>query len=433
MASTLRDDLASLKIDRGDHGRGSTIRQRDDRPGRPARRRGFGSALLGWSIWLVPLGLLAGGGFYAYREYEKIRTKVEVNVGVVSTMTSGEAEKLLSAKGYLKSRNQAMIGTKFPGRVQEMRVEEGSKVKKGDLLAVLEHRDMEALLESKKAEVLKADAELLEARADLKDKDRKAKRMVRLRSLNGAASLEEVEQADTAREMGEARVAALEAAAKLLRANVAECEDNIRQMSFYAPFDGTVVEKQGEVGEVITSMSMSSSTGRSAVVTLANLDRMEVDTDVNEALLSRVVIGQPAEVSVSAVAGKHYRGRLRQIIPMGDRARGTVKVKVEILDPDASLFPELGATVHFLPDKGVVNPDAGKAFLFLPKAAIVEETGHWYAWVIDDKDEVRRRGIEVVLTNDDLARVESGVKAGDRVVLNPTKALRDGERVSVAR
>ena len=119
---------------------------------------------------------------------------------------------------------------------------------------------------------------------------------------------------------------------------------------------------------------------------------MEVETDVAENLLSRVALGQPAEVSVSAVPSKHYRGRLRQIIPMGDRTRGTVKVKVEILDPDEHLFPELVATVHFLPDKALNNPDASRPFLFVPKAAVFEENGHDYAWVVDGRLEGPRSG-----------------------------------------
>jgi RND family efflux transporter MFP subunit len=203
-------------------------------------------------------------------------------------------------------------------------------------------------------------------------------------------------------------------------------------MSLYAPFDGTVVEKQGEKGEVITPSAMSASIGRSAVVTMANLDKMDVETDVAENLLSRVALNQPAEISVSAVPGKHYRGRLRQIIPMGDRARGTVKVKVEILDPDEHLFPELVATVHFLPDKGLNNPNASRSYLFVPKAALVEENGHTHVWVVDSRPRVHRRRVEVAVTNDDLARVESGLTRGEPVVLNPPKTLREDEPVKLA-
>ena len=289
-------------------------------------------------LWLIPLGLAVGLGLYGYRQYEQIRSKPQVTIGLVQTMTSGEAEKLLSAKGYLKSRNQALIGAKIPGRVERMFVEEGTKVKKGQVLAILEHNELKAMLAARRATVQRTEAELLEARADARDKDRKAKRAVRLYNQR-TVSVEEVEQADTERDMAAARVAALEAAIALEKANVQEIEENIRNMHLFAPFDGTVVEKQGEEGEIITPGAMSATISRSAVVSLANLDRMDVETDIAEKLLSRVAIGQPAEISVSAIPSKHYRGRLRQIIPMGDRTRGTIKVKVEILDPDQSPLP----------------------------------------------------------------------------------------------
>jgi RND family efflux transporter MFP subunit len=354
-----------------------------------------------------------------------------VTIGLVQEMTTGEAEKLLSAKGYLKSRHQAMIGAKVPGRVEKMYVEEGSKVKKGDVLAVLEHNDLNAILASRQATLQRSRAELLEANVDLKEKDREARRANRLHAQK-TVSVEEVEKANAAREMAAARVAALEAAIKLTEANIREIEETIRNMSLFAPFDGTVVEKQGEEGEVITPSAMSASIGRSAVVSLANLSLMEVETDIAENLLSRVGLNQPAEISVSAVSNKHYRGRLRQIIPMGDRSRGTVKVKVEILDPDEHLFPELVATVHFLPDKALNNPNATRSFLFVPKAAVFEENGHEYTWVVDGKSRVQKRHVEVAVTNDDLARVESGLKGGESVVLNPPKGLREGAAVKVS-
>jgi multidrug efflux pump subunit AcrA (membrane-fusion protein) len=117
---------------------------------------------------------------------------------------------------------------------------------------------------------------------------------------------------------------------------------------------------------------------------------------------------------------------------MGDRSRGTIKVKVEILDPDEHLFPELVATVHFLPDKALNNPDASRSFLFVPKGALYEENGHEYAWVVDGRSRLHKRAVEAAVTADDLARVESGLKAGETVVLNPSKSLREGNEVKVA-
>src|SRR5262245_40428694 len=168
-------------------------------------------------------------------------------------MTSGEAEKLLSAKGYLKSRYQAMIGTRVPGRVEKMYVEEGARVKKGQVLAVLEHKELEALLASRLAMVKRTEAEIMEAGVDLKEKSREARRAAQLYNRK-MLSNEENEKADAARGMAEARLGALEAALALQKAMVQETEENIRYMHIYAPFDGTVVDKQGEVGEIINPM-----------------------------------------------------------------------------------------------------------------------------------------------------------------------------------
>ncbi|WP_435011640.1 efflux RND transporter periplasmic adaptor subunit [Tundrisphaera lichenicola] len=385
-------------------------------------------------LWLIPLTLLGVGGTFAYKQYQQIRSKPEVQIGLIQTMTTGEAEKLLSAKGYLESRNQAMIGAKVPGRVLELHAEEGNKVEKGQLLAVLEHNDLDAQHESRIAMAARSKADVEEARSDLEYKKTKADRARRLHNKGMSVSIEELQQATSAVEMAEAHLASLEASARLQDSQVHEVEEAIRNMSIFAPFDGTVVERAAEIGEMITGGGMGSglSIGRSSVLTLANLDRMDVDTDVAENLLSRITIGQPAEISVSAVPSKHYRGRLRQIIPISDRARGTVKVKVEILDPDEHLFPELVATVHFLPDKAHQGPDVGKSHLFVPKAALFEEGGHTNVWKLDAKNVLKKTRVEVVESNDDLARVESGVEAGDSVVLSPAKTLREGEAVKVA-
>jgi RND family efflux transporter MFP subunit len=420
MVSTLRDELASLKIERRDREFGP-VRKR--RPGRRASGGGgAGLRLLSLVIWLIPLSMIGAGGYYAYMQYQEIRSKPQVSVGQVQSMTSGEAEKLLSAKGYLKSRTQATIGVKVAGRVQELFVEEGTKVKKGQTLAVLEHNDLDAQLESRQAMMQRARADIEESRADLVNKRSKADRATRLLNKNMSVSAEELQQATSAVDMGIAHVASLEATYRLTQSQVREIQESLTNMRIIAPFDGTVVERPADIGEMISG---------GTVLTLANLATMDVETDVAENLLSRIALGQPAEVSVSAIPGKHYQGRLRQIIPLSDRARGTVKVKVEILDPDEHLFPELVATVHFLPDKSHQGPDVGKSHLFLPKSALFEEGGHSHVWRVDTRNTIHKARVEVVVTNDELARVESGLKAGDSVVLTPTQAFHEGEIVKV--
>jgi RND family efflux transporter MFP subunit len=429
MASSLRDELASLKIERKD----------PIRSGRTSaglyeyRRRGFGLRLLSWLLWLIPLGIVAGAGTVAYRQYDQIRNKTEVTVGLVQKMTTGEAEKLLTAKGYLKAQKQAMIGTKVAGRVEEMLVQEHDIVETNQLLAVIEHHDLDAMIEQREASLERARAELEEARADLWEKQRLDSRAERLLSKKMVPQ-EEFDKAKAARQMCEAKIKALIASIKMMEANIKEMKATVRyQMEIRAPFKGTVVEKQGEVGEIISPMAMSSSLGRSAVVTIADLEHMDVETDVSENMLSRITDRQPAEVSVSAIPDRRYKGRLRQVIPMGDRTRGTVKVKVEILDPDNKLFPELAATVHFLPkrDGDTAGQDTSKSFLFVPKYAVFQRNGHDCVWVVDTKSRLNLRQVEVATTQEDLARVESGLNPEEKVVLKPPDNLKDNEIVRI--
>ncbi len=420
MASSLSDELASLRIER----RGLEIGPvRKRKPGRRGGRGGLGLGLLSMLLWMVPLSLVGVGGYYAYKQYQEFKAKPEVNVVQVQLMTSGEAEKLLSAKGYLKSRHQATVGTKVIGRVQEILVEEGSKVKKGQLLVVLEHNDLDAQLESRKAMMLRGRADIEEAKADLEYKTAKGDRAKRLQTKNMSVSMEEMQQTTSAVEMAVAHLASMEATYKLQQSQVREMEVSVANMNIVAPFDGTVIERPADLGEQVTA---------NQVLTLADLDQMDVETDVAENLLSRIVVGQPAEISVSAVPSKHYRGRLRQFIPMSDRARGTVKVKVEILDPDEHLFPELVATVRFLSDKTYQGADVGKSHLFAPKSAIFEEGGHSHVWRVDPKEKLHKVRVEVVVTNDELARVESGLEAGDKLVDKPTQTLHEGESVKIS-
>ncbi len=429
MSSTLRDELASLKIERRPKtGRSSAAGSR----GAHARGRGDGGIrLASWLLWLIPLSLLAGAGFVAYRELDQVRSRPELLVGLVERMTAGEAEKLLTAKGYLKSRYQAMVGAKLVGRVERMYVEEGMKVKKGDLLARLEHNDLIAQLDSRAAQKARIEAELEEARVEMLEKQREARRADRLHQQRSMMA-EEAEKAQTEQKKASARVAALEAAVKLMKANVDEIKAQIDAMSLYAPFDGTVVDKEGEQGEIVSPSGMSSSQGRTAVVTIADLQKMEVETDVTEGLLSRLEAGQPAAVEVSAVPSKRYRGRLRQVIPMGNRAEGTVKVKVEILDPDDRLFPDLAAKVHFLPAKNAATAEAGSSSVFVPKAALFQENGQDRVWILGPQNKIHKRTVDATATSEALARVASGLEPGEKVVLNPPVALHEDETIRVA-
>jgi RND family efflux transporter MFP subunit len=328
--ASLRGELSSLKIDR-------------------SRRRG--PSWVAAALWvLLVVGLLAGaagGAYWAFRD--RLFPLPAVKVESVRVMTLGQASTQLTATGYLESRWQAAVGAKVPGRIANIPVEEGSKVKAGDVLAELEHSDLDAMLASRKVAVTHAQAELEEARFNL---EQAARDLARERDIfqRNAGTRATLEQAETAQKAAAAVERARSAAVDAAKAAVIEAEEAVRNMFIYAPFDGTVLTKDAEKGESIMPGGMGASSGRGSVITLAKLDELEVDTDVKEDYLAQLHKGQPAEVAVDAAPDRRYQGRLREIIPMGDRTRGIVKVKVAILSPDERLFPELSATVHFLPD-----------------------------------------------------------------------------------
>lgn len=435
-ATSLKDELASLKIDRKRHRPPASAARPSGGTGLPARRRDGGSfvlRVLSFLLWLIPLGIIGGAGYFAYNQYQNSKPKVTVSTVPVRSMTAGEANTVLEAKGYLKSRFQAQLGAKVPGRVAEIRIEEGTPVKKGDILAILEHDDLKATLESRKAMLARSSFDLEEARSDMLNKRERAQRYQRLAAL-GQSSDEEADQAIYAYHMAESKIGSLEASIKLQESMMNEIVVSIEDMHVRAPFDGTVVAKGAEVGETIMLGGMGAASGRGSVATVANLRLMEVETDVTESMLGRLSMGQAAEVSVSAVPNTRYKGRLRRVVPLGDRARGTVKVYVEILDPDDRLFPELVATVNFLPGSSegtAIAASVGERKLYVQRSAIVEIDGKTSAWILDREGLVHKRDVQVAF-EDDRARVIEGLSDGENVVNKPPADLVEGQRVELA-
>lgn len=431
-SSTLRDELASLKIDRH---RPRAAKPAVMAPQQAVRRRDGGSAvlrLLSLVLWLIPIGLIAGVSYFAYQQYLNAQPKVVVKTVAVRAMTPGEANTLLEAKGYLKSRYQAQIGAKVPGRVREIKVEEGTRVKKGEVLAVLEHEDLRAQLESRKAMLARSTFDLEEARSDLITKRDRAMRYQRLSSL-GQSSDEEADKAISDWRMTESRARSLEASIKLQDSMITETEVAIEDMLIRAPFDGTVVAKGAEVGETIMLGGMGAASGRGSVATVANLELMEVETDISESQLPRVSVGQPAEVGVAAVPRERFKGRVRRIVPLGDRARGTVKVFVEIVEPDSRLFPELVATVNFLPgsSEGAAFADrAGERTLYVPRSSVIERDGAKACWVVDRDNVLELRPVKIEVEGD-RARVVEGLSDGETIVERPNADLTAGQIVEI--
>lgn len=406
----LRDELASLRIERQ----------------RPKRRW-----MQPWTFGLAALGLLAAGASAAaWRYRDALLPAAAVRTGIVRVAGSSEQRTVLTATGYLESRLQASVGAKAPGRLAQIHFDEGTHVEAKDLLAVLEHADLDAQLASRQVSVAQAKAELLEAQNlhAQAQRDVTRERDVFARNAGTKAGLE---RAETELAAAEARLAAREAAVAFAEAQVRESEEMIRNMYVYAPFAGTIISKDAEVGETIMPGGMGAASGRGSVATLANLSDLQVDTDVKEDYLGQLRRGQPAEIVVDAVSDRRYQGRLREIIPMGDRSRGVVKVKVTVLEPDERLFPELSATVHFLPPEGEPSRgDAERPRVFAPADALQPAGEKTFVWLVET-GRVRRQEVATDgPARDGFVPIARGLTGGETVVLDPSSMLREGQRVT---
>jgi RND family efflux transporter MFP subunit len=379
---TARPDLSALRIDRGDE------TERTLTPGRvigalAAVAVAAALAVVAWQRWIAPARAPL---------VETMLAKPSINVANPA---------LLTATGYIVANRQAKITPKWSGKVVRVNFEVGQKVKRGDVLAVLESSDVEARLE--------------EARANLADAQREHARQSALWQ-QGVTSRALLDNAD----------ARLRAA----KARVAQIDINRTDMVVRAPFDGTIATKSTEVGEVISSVMIGQVAGTlpaGAICTLVDLDTLEVEADVNESNIAQLREGQPAEVTVDAFSGRKWRGVVRQIIPTADRAKATVKVKVKILDPGDRLLPEMSATAAFLERERSDAELREAPRIWLPAAAVRDGR----AGVVAEGNRVAMRAVTTGAVHDNRVEIVSGVKAGERIVVAAPRALKDGELVRV--
>ncbi len=418
-----QDALASLRIDR-------SLNENS--------RGGFRK----WMLTLVVI-LIGIGGWLGYRwatadgQSENgsrwvpamMRNRAEVRLASVSVQTGRSADAVVVATGYLESRRQAKIGARAAGRIATVTFEEGDPVSKGELLAELEHRDLDASLMAARASVQRAKAALAEQEIAIEVALVNKNRMVRMRESNSVAA-SEYDQARFAHQSAIARRNSLVADIALAEAQLDQTEQLRQNMFIRAPFDGTVISKDAEVGESILPGGMGGGSGRGSVATIADLDHLEIEVDVQEDFISRVTEGQEAEISVDAVQDKKYHGIVRKIIPMGDRARATIKVKVTIRDADALLFPEMAGTVFFLPTEGKQDVSDEPRTFCPASAVVVDDNGQQFVWIVDKDKLAQKLDVEAGQRNDDRIEILTGLVGSERVVTNP-EDLQVGTPVSV--
>jgi RND family efflux transporter MFP subunit len=359
-----------------------------------------------------------------------IRAQPEVRVAKVIVETGRSADAVVVATGYVESYRQAKIGARAAGRIESVHVEEGTKVKAGEVIAVLDHKDIDAALAAARASLERAEAELSEQDVEIAKQKKELERNDKLRKSNALTEA----AYDLVYFQHQAAVAkrdTMKAAVTLAEARVLESEQFRENMIVRAPFDGTVIQKDAEVGESILPGGMGEASGRGSVVTIADLARLEVDCDVKEDYISRVTPGSPAEVAIDAVPDRRYSARVRKVIPMGDRARATIKVKVEILDADERLFPDMGAKVYFLPQPGAEPVVSKERRVFCDTNSIVTSGEDRFVWEVGNELRTKRVNVTVGEDRDGRTEVLEGLSGGERIIVSPSPELREGQLVKI--
>jgi RND family efflux transporter MFP subunit len=335
---------------------------------------------------------------------------IEVETAVVSRVYPAQSFTLLSASGYVVAQRKAAVASKATGRLEWLGVEEGSKVRTGEVIARLENRDVLALSDQAVAGVNSAKAELADAQQNYG-------RMKELRE-KGYVAQSELDSADTRQKRAQAAVSGADAA---LRSALVAVEYTLIR----APFDAVVLTKNADVGDIVTPLGAAAN-AKASVVTIADMTSLQVEVDVSESNLARVKAGQPCEIQLDALPDNRFRGVVHMIVPTADRSKASVMVKVRFTERDPRVLPEMSARVAFLEREVARDEEAPKTAV--NPAALVSRNGKQTVFVVNDD-----RTVETIVTVGgkigDGIEVRDGLKPGEKVVVNPPKKLRSGAAV----
>lgn len=401
-------DISKLRIERG-----ATAQI----PGQRSRRRR-------WVNIVAAIAALVVIGMAASRQ---LGGRASVETVTVAQAYPSQNYTLLNATGYVVAQRKAALSSKATGRLEWLGVLEGSHVKQNEVVARLENRDVAASLGQAQANVKVAQANLELGQAELLDAQRDFKRTGDLLTQKFiSAATYDTSQARVTK--AQATMAGYRAAIAAAQANAQVAQVALDQTLIRAPFDGVILTKNANVGDNITPFS-SAADSKGAVVTIADMDTLEVEADVSESSISKIRAGQPAEIQLDAFPDLRLAGSVSRMVPTVDRSKATLLVKVRFDDRDPRVLPDMSAKVAFLSQP--VPASERRAVTAVQPAAIVTRDGRQVAFVVDG-DKVKQVAVTPGRRIGELVEV-GGVKPGDKLVLAPDAKLRDGQPVALVK
>jgi HlyD family secretion protein len=448
-SQTVEDGLESLRIDPAMKGVGKGAKPRRRRP---------------WLL-LVVAAVVVGGGLFAMNLAGGRAVEVStVRVTPQADSPENSSAAVLTAGGYVVAHHKIQLGSKVMGKVAWIGVEKGDAVKKGQLLVRLEDDEYRARVNEAQARLAAAQARLVElengsrpqevarsradvelAEANLRNARTTLERTERLvgeglmpqQNLDDARARYDVvkAQVESARksldlsEVGprEEQIRAQRAEVGNAQAALAYARTQLEATEIRAPIDGTILERLVERGEMVTTSFVGDRGAKSSVVSLADLNDLQVEIDVSQADFARLKMGQSAVVVPEAFADRRYEGLLEEIAPEANRQKATVQVKVKVLNPDSYLRPEMNAKVTFLSEARKFDSVAPSRVM-IPRRAVVSADGKSSVYVVSD-GKAAAREVKLGAGNDTAVEVTGGLSAGDTLIVSDLEKVKDGAAV----
>jgi len=377
-------------------------------------------------VWLaaasVAVLVLLGAAFWWHSGSNAATVRTAV---ARDAMSGGSGEHIvLNASGYVTARREATVSSKVTGKVTEVLIEEGMKVKAGQIVARLDDSNVKANLDVAGAQLASAQAALAETEAQYKNADQEFQRTTELAKQH-IASQSDLDLAEANAKALQAHLAQQKLDVVVAERQVAMWQQQMDDMIIRAPFDGVVTTKDSQPGEMISPVSAGGGFTRTGIGTVVDMASLEIEIDVNESYINRVEPGQPVEATLDAYPDWKIPCKVIAIIPTADRQKSTVKVRVGFDRLDSRILPDMSVKVAFGDNGGA----AATHMVLVPKNSVLNHDGRDVVFVVRD-GHAERRAVTVSDTQNDDSALSAGVTGGEKVVIDAPPDLKDGMAVT---
>jgi RND family efflux transporter MFP subunit len=378
--------------------------------------------------WLIAILLVIGIAALAVWWWLNRPKSAVVRTVLVQESTTGGQRTLLNASGYVTARRAATVSSKVTGKVAEVLIEEGMKVDAGQVLARLDASNAEASLKLAQAQLESSRKALNETMASLEQAERELRRVTKL-ATEKIATQADLDRADADVKVLKARLESQEASVAVADRQAATLQLQLDDTVIRAPFAGVVTAKNAQPGEMISPMSAGGSFTRTGIGTIVDMSSLEIEVDVNESYINRVVPEQRVEATLDSYPDWRIPSKVIAIIPTADRQKATVKVRVGFEKLDPRILPDMGVKVAF---QGKEASQPGVRAITVPKSAVRQRDGKEIVWVVTN-NRVERRAVTLGGTVGDQTTIAAGLNGGERIVIEGPENLADNAAVTEAK